>query len=121
MGLLSADESEAKRLDSASSGYDKRLLRNVYVLSITMGVMILFFGWQQFQSLYVYSLGATVIQVGIFYSVASLAHALSGIPAGLVSDRHGRKKFVIAGTFMNGFVYIGYALCNTSTLHTSIQ
>jgi MFS family permease len=116
MGLLSADESEAERLDSASSGYDKRLLRNVYVLSITMGVMILFFGWQQFQSLYVYSLGATVIQVGIFYSVASLAHALSGIPASLVSDRHGRKKFVIAGTFMNGFVYIGYGLCNTWVL-----
>lgn len=110
------DKSDAKRLDSASSRYDKRLLRNVYVLSITMGIMTLFFGWQQFQSLYVYSLGATVIQVGIFYSVASLAHALSGIPASLVSDRHGRKKFVIAGTFINGFVYIGYALCNTWVL-----
>lgn len=114
--MAGKDEGNAAIPGPTFSGYDKRLLRNVYVLSITMGIMTLFFGWQQFQSLYVYSLGATAIQVGIFYSVASLAHALSGIPASLVSDRHGRKKFVIAGTFINGFVYIGYGLCNTWVL-----
>jgi MFS family permease len=111
--LTGKDKGDAKGLNSAFGGYDKRLLRNVYVLSITMGIMTLFFGWQQFQSLYVYSLGATYFQVGIFFSIASLAHALSGIPASLVSDKRGRKKFVVAGTFINGFVYMGYALCNT--------
>lgn len=100
-----------------ASGYDKRLLRNVYVLSLTMGVMTLFFGWQSYQSLYVYyGLGATALQVGIFFSVASLAHALSGVPASMISDKRGRKSFIVAGTFINGFVYISYALCNTWVL-----
>ena len=96
------------------SGYDRRLLRNVYVLSITMGIMTVFFGWQYYQSLYLYyGLGASSLEVGIFFSVASLAHALSGVPASLVSDKHGRKRFVIAGTFINGFVYMSYAFCGT--------
>jgi MFS family permease len=96
------------------NGYDRRLLRNVYVLSITMGIMTVFFGWQYYQSLYLYNgLGASPLEVGIFFSVASLAHALSGVPASLVSDRHGRKKFVFAGTLINGFVYMSYALCGT--------
>jgi MFS family permease len=114
MDLPSTNISEDKRLDSASRGYEKRLLRNVYVFSTTMGIMTLFFGWQNYQSIYLqHGLGASYLEVGVVYSVGYLAHALSGFPASLISDKHGRKKFVVAGTFINGFVYMSYALCST--------
>jgi AAHS family benzoate transporter-like MFS transporter len=99
-----------------TGGFDKRLTKNVYVLSVTMGIMSVFFGWQQWIPLYITDLGAVAFQVGIFFAVASLAHALSGIPASLLSDRSGRKRFVVAGTLINAFLYMGYALCNSWTL-----
>jgi MFS family permease len=113
--LVSSDQLKTKTTGVALDGYDRRLMRNVYVLSITMGIMTLLLGWQSnLFSIYIYNgLGATPLEVGIFFSVASFAHALSGFPASLVSDKRGRKKFVIAGTFINGFVYMSYALCNT--------
>lgn len=121
MSRLSSTEKNgnSKPLDLTHNGYDKRLMRNVYVLSITMGIMTLFFGWQNYQSIYLqHGLGASYFDVGVVYSIGYLAHALSGFPASLISDKHGRKKFVIAGTFINGFVYMSYALCNTWFLIT---
>jgi AAHS family benzoate transporter-like MFS transporter len=105
-----------EQLSRVAGVFDQRLSRNVYVLSLTMGAMSFFFGWQQWIPLYITDLGAVAFQVGIFFAVASLAHALSGIPASLRSDRSGRKKFVVAGTLINSFLYAGYALCNSWTL-----
>lgn len=100
----------------ASGGFDAKLYRNVYVLSLTMGAMLLFFGWQGYLPLYIGALGADPTEIGLFFMVATLAHALSGIPLSRISDRSGRKKFVVAGTMLMGFAYLSYYLFGSWSL-----
>jgi MFS family permease len=73
-----------------------------------MGVMLLFFGWQGYLPLYVGALGANPAEVGLFFTITTFAHALSGIPLSRISDRSGRKKFVVSGTLLMGFAYMSY-------------
>jgi AAHS family 3-hydroxyphenylpropionic acid transporter len=113
---IPAKEGSLKPSINASANFESRLYRNVYVLSWTMGVMLLFFGWQGYLPLYVGALGANPVEVGLFFTITTFAHALSGIPLSRISDRSGRKKFVVAGTLLMGFAYMSYYLFGTWVL-----
>ncbi len=110
MSKADEEDIEKEALDKRSTGFDERLKRNIYVLSITMGMMILFFGWNNFFPLYIIDLGANEVEVGIFYAIVSFAHALSAILFSRISDGRGRKPFVIAGTFSAGVAYASFIL-----------
>ncbi|MFX1487156.1 MAG: MFS transporter, partial [Promethearchaeota archaeon] len=105
-----------KASEESSFSVNKSLWRNIYVLSVTMGMMILFFGWNNFLNLYIRDLGASTFEIGIFLAVTTSAHALSCILFARISDRRGRKPFVIVGTFLTGVAYTSFILFNSWVL-----
>jgi MFS family permease len=46
---------------------------------------------------YANELGATGVWIGLIYSVFSMARATFNVPIGMLSDRKGRKRFLVAG------------------------
>ncbi|MFX1362749.1 MAG: MFS transporter, partial [Promethearchaeota archaeon] len=116
MSKANEKDIEKEALNESSAGFDKNLWRNIYVLSVTMGMMILFFGWNSFLNLYIRDLGASYFEIGIFVAVTTSAHAMSCIIFARVSDRKGRKPFVIIGTFLTGFAYASFILFNSWVL-----
>ncbi|MDD5467769.1 MAG: MFS transporter [Anaerolineales bacterium] len=50
-----------------------------------------------FQPLYLQQLGAAPVTIGLVFSLCGVAGAISHVPAGYLSDRHGRKPMVMAG------------------------
>ncbi|MCJ7609261.1 MFS transporter [Candidatus Bathyarchaeota archaeon] len=52
------------------------------------------------RSLYIESLGATVLQISLVVSATGMAGTLMRVPSGLFSDNYGRKKIIIASILM---------------------
>ncbi|MDP1758504.1 MAG: MFS transporter [Thermodesulfovibrionales bacterium] len=48
-------------------------------------------------------------QIPIIYLCFNLVYALTAIPAGILSDRIGRKRIILAGFILFGFIYWGFA------------
>jgi len=53
-----------------------------------------------FLSLYIVSLGASVTELGLVIAISDAVTALLLIPSGTLSDKYGRKKLHILGTFL---------------------
>lgn len=72
---------------------------NVTVLSLTSFAIDVTFGsWLMILPIYLERLGASVTDVGLCYALMELAWALSQLPGGILSDRFGRKRLIIAST-----------------------
>lgn len=75
----------------------RQLSRNTIVLSMTVGfVLTAFFAWSPLLALHLRDLGATDLQVGIAFSIFTLAHYLPAMLGGVLADRLGRKWVIIA-------------------------
>lgn len=82
------------------------LERNVIVMSLT-GLM-LNFGYQSFQTfvpLYLRTLEANIVDIGIVFVAVQVAITLVSIPGGLLADRLGRKRVIIAGNALGFGLY----------------
>ncbi|MGD0803260.1 MAG: MFS transporter [Candidatus Bathyarchaeia archaeon] len=66
---------------------------------------------QQYQSIYVTLLGASAIQLGYLASLGGVANTILSIPFGLLADRQGIKKMIMASLliFAIGYSIIGLA------------
>jgi MFS family permease len=53
--------------------------------------------------------GVKETQIPIIYLCFNLVYALTAIPAGILSDRIGRKRIILAGFILFGFIYWGLA------------
>lgn len=53
--------------------------------------------------------GIKETQIPIIYLCFNLVYALTAIPAGILSDRIGRKRIILAGFILFGFIYWGFA------------
>ncbi|MCX5717383.1 MAG: MFS transporter [Nitrospirae bacterium] len=53
--------------------------------------------------------GVKETQIPIIYLCFNLVYALTAIPAGILSDRIGRKRIILAGLILFGFIYWGFA------------
>jgi len=53
--------------------------------------------WYYIQPLYVKSLGANSLQIGLVLSLAPVAMVFGFIPVGILADRYGRKRTLIGG------------------------
>jgi len=62
---------------------------------------------QQYQSIYVTLLGATAIQLGYVASLGGVANTLLSIPFGLLADRQGVKRMIMASLILFA---IGYSI-----------
>ena len=54
--------------------------------------------WLYIQPLYIKSLGANSMQIGLVLSVAPVLMVVGFIPTGILADRCGRKKIIVAGS-----------------------
>jgi MFS family permease len=67
--------------------------------------------WFYVQPLYIKSLGADSLEIGFVLSVAAVVMVLILIPSGILADRLGRKKVIIAGSVMGtaGVLFLAFA------------
>lgn len=89
------------------------LERNVVVMSVT-GLM-LNFGYQSFQTfvpLYLRTLEAGILDIGIVFVAIQIATTLVSIPGGVLADRLGRKFVIITGNALGFGLY--FALLGVS-------
>ncbi|MBI1810439.1 MAG: MFS transporter [Nitrospirae bacterium] len=56
--------------------------------------------------------GVKETQIPIIYLCFNLVYALTAIPAGILSDRIGRKRILLAGFILFGFIYWGFAFAS---------
>ena len=54
--------------------------------------------WFYIQPLYIKSLGANSLQIGLVLSLAPVVMVLGFIPVGILADRYGRKKTLVGGS-----------------------
>lgn len=66
------------------------------------------------QGLYIMSLGFDETVLGTILSARMLAAALASVPAGVVSDRVGRKPVLVAGGLLTTAGYLGMAVSSSS-------
>jgi MFS family permease len=62
------------------------------------------------------SLGMNLIFIPLLWGFFNLVYSLSSIPAGILSDRIGRKKVILIGFTVYGLAYLGFAFA-TQALH----
>ena len=58
------------------------------------------------------NLGSSVIYVVLMLVVFNLTYAVTALPAGVLSDRLGRRRVIILGWFIYALVYLGFALAS---------
>lgn len=59
--------------------------------------------------------GLNVTEILIMLAFFNLIYSLVSTPAGSLSDRIGRKKLIISGWILYGFIYFGFALSTNSS------
>jgi len=63
-------------------------------------------------SIYINSLGASMTELGLVFSVSNAVAAAMQIPSGFLSDKYGRKRLHALGTLLAAFPPLMYALAN---------
>jgi multidrug resistance protein len=81
-----------------------------FIDSLAYGIII------PFLPQYAISLGASDLQVGIIFASYALVQLVTVIPFGLMSDRYGRRPFMIAGMLLLGAASLLYPLARTVPL-----
>jgi len=58
------------------------------------------------------NLGSSVLYVVLMLVVFNIAYAVTALPAGMLSDRLGRRRVITLGWFIYALVYLGFALAS---------
>ena len=74
--------------------------KNIMAISITVALWgMMGQGYRPFWALYLKDhLGASVTNIGIFSMIATAESLIFQLPGGLIADRYGRRKLILAGT-----------------------
>ncbi|MDP2932255.1 MAG: MFS transporter, partial [Chloroflexota bacterium] len=59
------------------------------------------------------NLGASVIYVTLMLVLLNVVYAVISVPAGLLSDKLGRRRVIAIGWLVCGLVYLGFALATS--------
>ena len=79
---------------------------------VIMGVFTLGNSSDFFVILRAQDLGSSVVYVVLMLVVFNIAYAVTALPAGVLSDRLGRRRVIILGWFIYALVYVGFALAS---------
>ncbi|GAI32261.1 unnamed protein product, partial [marine sediment metagenome] len=89
-------------------GFDTRFKLFLAVMAVfTLGNSSDFFVILRAQNL-----GSSVIYVVLMLVVFNIAYASTALPAGILSDRLGRRRVITLGWFIYALVYLGFALAS---------
>jgi len=90
------------------AGFDTRFKLFLAVMAVfTLGNSSDFFVILRAQNL-----GSSVVYVVLMLLVFNLTYAATALPAGVLSDRLGRRGIIAAGWFIYALVYLGFALAS---------
>ncbi|WP_292460059.1 MFS transporter [Methanothermococcus sp.] len=86
----------------------------VIILWITIFVTMLGIGLiAPLMSIYAKELGASNFEIGIIFGSFAIARTIAQIPIGSLSDKYGKKIFILIGTFFYGIFTLMYAFINS--------
>lgn len=87
----------------------RQLSRNTILLSASVGlVLTAYFAWSPLVALHLRDLGASEFQVGVAFSIFTLAHYLPAMLGGVLADRFGRKwVFTAPGILLVPLYFLG--------------
>lgn len=60
-------------------------------------------------------IGISTVMIPVVYLLFNLIYSLSAIPAGILSDRFGRKRIILLGFILFAIVYYGFAVASDTT------
>ena len=74
--------------------------KNIMAISVTVALWgMMGQGYRPFWALYLQNyLGASITDIGIFSMISTAESLLFQLPGGLIADRYGRRKMILAGT-----------------------
>ena len=92
-----------------SGGFDRRFKLFLLVMAVfTLGNSSDFFVILRAQNL-----GSPVIYVVLMLVLFNITYAAISLPAGMLSDRMGRRRVITLGWFIYALVYLGFALASS--------
>lgn len=97
----------------------RRIFSNRNVAVLTFSDILFFIGanlWWPFQPLYILAFGASKEELGILMTFSSAVMLAIQIPAGIMSDRIGRKEVILLGAVIRCITPVIFALANHWTL-----
>ena len=86
--------------------------KNIMAISVTVALWgMMGQGYRPFWALYLKEyLGASVTNIGIFSMISTAESLLFQLPGGLIADRYGRRKLILAGTVFRTLGPVFYLL-----------
>jgi len=99
-------ERQGFSLKALRSGFDTRFK----VFLIIIGLFTLGNSSDFFLILRAQNIDAPLIQVVLMLVLFNIVYAVVSLPAGILSDRLGRRRVIAAGWLIYGLVYLGFAL-----------
>lgn len=93
----------------------KGLGKNFLTFMIIVGIFDLGNSSDAFLVLRAQERGMSTLHILIMLAVFNLIYALISTPAGIISDKIGRKKLIIGGWTMYALIYLGFALAQNVT------
>jgi len=91
-----------------TAGFDTRFKLFLAIMAVfTLGNSSDFFVILRAQNL-----GSSVIYVVLMLVLFNIAYAVTSLPAGMLSDRLGRRRVITLGWFIYALVYLGFALAS---------
>ena len=92
----------------------KGLGKNFLTFILIVGIFDLGNSSDAFLVLRAQERGMSVLHILLMLAVFNLIYALISTPAGILSDKIGRKKLIIAGWLVYALIYLGFALAGTA-------
>lgn len=93
--------------------------KNFLIFLVIVGIFDLGNSSDAFLVLRAQERGMSVLHILLMLAVFNLIYALISTPAGILSDKIGRKKLIIAGWVVYALIYLGFGLAK-SALHVGL-
>lgn len=105
---LSSSSHQGSAWNRLTSGFDTRFKVFLAIMAVfTLGNSSDFFVILRAQNL-----EAPLIQVVLMLVLFNVTYAVTSLPAGMLSDRLGRRRVIVVGWFIYALAYLGFALAS---------